>query len=120
MNKFYRKNKFILFLIGLIVLMSFYIIPLMNVLATEKAYDLFKTHKCLACHAFDKTLVGPSYNDVAERYKDSPDITISVLGAKLRDGGNGAWGVIPMPPMSLHRAESEYLVQWILKKRWKE
>jgi cytochrome c len=62
--------------------------------------DSLKKYGCLACHAVDTKLVGPAYKDVAEKYKgqaDAPD----KLFAKVRRGGTGVWGQIPMPPNPL-------------------
>jgi cytochrome c len=59
--------------------------------------DMLKKYGCLACHTIDKKLVGPAYTDVAAKYKgqsDAPD----KLYEKVRRGGQGVWGQIPMPP----------------------
>ncbi len=58
---------------------------------------LAKKHNCTACHAVDKKLVGPSYKDVAAKYRGQADAEAK-LAAKVKKGGQGVWGQIPMPP----------------------
>lgn len=57
---------------------------------------LLKKYNCTACHAIDKKLVGPSYKDVAAKYAGQS--MNDKLAAKIRAGGGGVWGPIPMPP----------------------
>jgi cytochrome c len=54
---------------------------------------------CLACHAVDKKILGPAYRDVAAKYKGQADAEAKLV-AKVKKGGSGVWGPIPMPPMS--------------------
>ncbi|HWQ38004.1 MAG TPA: c-type cytochrome [Burkholderiales bacterium] len=70
---------------------------------------------CMACHAMDKKLVGPSYKDVAKKYKGNKDAQ-AALEKKVIDGGSGVWGAIPMPPHKgkLSDSEVKLLVQWIM------
>ncbi|MNC87092.1 Cytochrome c-551 [compost metagenome] len=76
--------------------------------------DLAKSKACLNCHATDKRIVGPSFKEVAARYKGRPDAE-SALVEKLRTGGSGTWGSIPMPANpDLPRDDARRLVQWIL------
>ena len=58
--------------------------------------DVMKKAGCTACHAQDKKLVGPSYKDIAAKYKGK-DATAELM-QKVRVGGKGAWGPVPMPP----------------------
>ena len=75
---------------------------------------LAQKHNCLACHAVDKKLVGPAYQDVAKKYAGNPDAA-KTLAAKVKAGGKGVWGQIPMPPnASVKDADIETLVKWIL------
>ncbi|MGE5471228.1 MAG: c-type cytochrome [Bacteroidota bacterium] len=72
---------------------------------------------CLACHAKDKKLVGPAYNDVAAKYKGQGD-ALAKLTDKVRKGGAGVWGPIPMPPNSPEKisdADLKAALAWILK-----
>ena len=67
---------------------------------------------CLGCHAVDKKLVGPSYQEVAAKYKG---MAPKQLATSIKAGGGGKWGPIPMPPQpSLTDAQAELLAAWIL------
>ena len=59
--------------------------------------DLAQKKNCLACHATDKKLVGPSYKDVAAKYAKDKD-AVAKLAEKIQKGGSGVWGPVPMPP----------------------
>jgi cytochrome c len=61
------------------------------------ADDLLKKHACTACHAVDKKMVGPAYKDVANKYRGQKDAPAK-LAEKVKKGGTGVWGQIPMPP----------------------
>jgi cytochrome c len=75
---------------------------------------LAKSKNCLACHAIDKKLVGPSYKDIAAKYAGQKD-AVDKLSAKVIKGGVGVWGQIPMPANAqVNEAESKKLVTWIL------
>jgi cytochrome c len=97
--------------------------PLMTLCATlsmvvpsfaHASLDLAKQKNCLACHAVDAKLVGPAFKDVAKRYAGDKDAQAK-LSKKVREGGVGAWGQIPMPANpQVSAAESEALVRWIL------
>lgn len=79
--------------------------------------DLAKAKNCLACHAVDKKLVGPSYKDVAAKYAGQKD-AVDKLSAKVIKGGVGVWGQIPMPANAqVNDAEAKQLVQWILTQK---
>ena len=76
--------------------------------------DLAKQKACLACHQIDKKLVGPSYKDIAGKYKTDKDAE-KKLAVKVRAGGTGVWGQIPMPANpAVSEAEAATLVKWIL------
>jgi len=69
---------------------------------------------CLACHAVDKKIVGPAYKDVAAKYKGDKDAEAK-LSEKVKKGGTGVWGQIPMPPNTqVSDADIHALVKWIL------
>lgn len=63
----------------------------------QSAEDLLKKHACVACHAVDKKLVGPAYNDVAAKYKGNAKAP-AMLAEKVKKGGAGVWGQVAMPP----------------------
>ena len=76
--------------------------------------DLAKKSNCMACHAVDKKVVGPAYHDVAKKYAGDKD-AVKKLSAKVKAGGSGVWGPIPMPPnAAVKDADIETLVKWIL------
>ena len=76
--------------------------------------DLAKKSNCMSCHTVDKKLVGPSYQDVAKKYAGQKD-AVKSLSAKVKAGGKGVWGEIPMPPnAAVKDADIETLVKWIL------
>jgi cytochrome c551/c552 len=75
--------------------------------------DLARQKNCLACHAVDQRLLGPSYQDVAARYRGQPE-AVDKLTAKVLQGGAGAWGTMPMPPNRVTPAEARQLVLWVL------
>ena len=76
--------------------------------------DLATRNGCMACHGVGNKIVGPGYNEVQARYKDQPDAAAR-LAAKVKNGGQGVWGAVPMPPNSqLNDGDITALVQWIL------
>jgi cytochrome c len=78
---------------------------------------LLNARACLGCHALDKRVVGPSFREVAAKYAGSSGAG-ERLAAKIRDGGQGAWGSVPMPPNpGLSDAELKTLVGWVLEQR---
>lgn len=69
---------------------------------------------CMACHGLSNKIVGPGYNEVQLRYKDQTDAE-DRLSRKVKEGGQGAWGAIPMPANEhLKDADAKTLVKWIL------
>lgn len=76
--------------------------------------ELAKQKNCLACHATDKKLVGPSYKDIAAKYKGDKDAAAK-LAKKIREGGVGAWGQVPMPANpQVNEQEAASLAKWVL------
>jgi cytochrome c len=73
-----------------------------------------KKNNCMACHAVDKKMVGPSYKDVASKYRGQSDAA-DQLAKKIRAGGSGVWGPIPMPPHpQMSEADAKKLASFIL------
>jgi len=73
---------------------------------------------CRACHAVDKKMVGPSYQDVAKKYKGDAK-AVAMLSEKVRKGSTGTWGQVPMPPTPPERisdADLKAVLEWILTK----
>jgi len=68
---------------------------------------------CLACHQMAVKVVGPAYQEVAAKYKGNTDA--ATLAGKIKAGGVGVWGPIPMPPqVALSDDEAAILAEWIL------
>lgn len=75
---------------------------------------LATSKNCMACHAVDRKLVGPSYKDIAAKYK-SDKTAADRLAAKIIKGGGGVWGAVPMPANTqVNEADSKKLAAWIL------
>ena len=74
---------------------------------------LLDKNACLACHGMSTKLVGPSLKDVAERYKTHNGAANLVAG-KIKSGGQGGWGAIPMPAQALSVAEANQIAQWLM------
>ena len=69
---------------------------------------------CLACHAKDKKMVGPSFQDIAAKYKDNKGAA-DVLATKIIKGGAGVWGPVPMPANTqVSEADAKKLAAWVL------
>jgi len=72
---------------------------------------------CVACHAASKKLLGPSYHDIAEKYKADPKAP-AALAAKVRSGGAGVWGKVKMFPIDAKKigdTDLDAVIAWILK-----
>jgi cytochrome c len=75
---------------------------------------LAKKHNCLACHQVDKKAIGPAYQEIAKKYKGQN--VAAQLEQKVKKGGVGVWGQIPMPPNpAVPEGDVKKLVDWILK-----
>ncbi len=70
-------------------------------------------YNCKACHATEQKLVGPAYKEVAKKYSGDASAAAK-LAAKVKAGGSGVWGAIPMPPNNVPDADLKKLVDWIL------
>jgi len=87
----------------------------LGVVAPAMADQALATAKnCMACHAVEKKLVGPSFKDVANKYAGQGD-AVNKLAAKIVKGGSGVWGPVPMPANNqVSAAEAEKLAAWVL------
>ncbi len=75
---------------------------------------LARKHNCTACHQVDRKSVGPSYKDVANKYRGQADAGAK-LSAHVKSGSKGLWGPIPMPPnAAVPDADIDKLVKWVL------
>jgi cytochrome c len=79
--------------------------------------ELAKKYNCLVCHQVDKKVVGPSYKDVAAKYANDKTAEAKLF-EKVKKGGVGVWGQVPMPPNStVPDADVKALVKWILSQK---
>ena len=76
------------------------------------AQALARKHNCLSCHGLDTKIVGPALRDVARKVAARPDAP-AYLALKIRSGGSGVWGVIPMPAQTLPDADVRAIAQWL-------
>ena len=80
----------------------------------KAAEALAQKSGCIACHNVDKKVIGPAYKDVAGKYRTDKD-ALAKLSEKVKKGGAGVWGQVPMPPNpQVTDAEIKTLVAWIL------
>lgn len=75
----------------------------------KAAQALLQKHGCTVCHGVDKKIVGPGFTDVAKKHAGKSDY----LAAKIKSGGSGIWGPIPMPAQSLPDADSKTIAAWL-------
>ncbi|MFA7269437.1 MAG: c-type cytochrome [Sterolibacterium sp.] len=76
--------------------------------------ELAKKSNCLACHAVDKKVVGPAYQDIAKKYAGDKTAEAKLV-EKVKKGGAGVWGPVPMAPNAAVKEEDiKTLVKWIL------
>lgn len=79
--------------------------------------QLAKKHNCFACHQVDKKVVGPAYKDVANKYAGDKTAAAKLFD-KVKKGGAGVWGQVPMPPNpTVPDADVKALVTWILSQK---
>jgi len=75
---------------------------------------LAKAKNCMACHATDKKLVGPSYKNIAKKYAGDAKAA-DMLATRIQKGGSGVWGPIPMPANpQVSDTEAKKLADWVL------
>ncbi|KPF43594.1 hypothetical protein D621_19235 [beta proteobacterium AAP51] len=78
---------------------------------------LAKQKNCLNCHQAERKVVGPSWRAIGQRYAETPNAA-TALAVKIRVGGRGAWGVVPMPASpTVNEEEARRLAEWVLTHR---
>lgn len=75
----------------------------------KSALALIQTNSCIACHAIDAKLLGPSFKEIARKHAGRVDY----LAGKIKSGGSGVWGPIPMPAQTLSDAQARVIAGWI-------
>jgi cytochrome c len=85
-----------------------------NALA-EDVPALLKKGNCVSCHEVDKKKVGPAFKEVAAKYKDDKAVQAN-LEARVRSGGKGNWGKIPMPATAKTLSDDDIkaIVKWVV------
>jgi len=82
--------------------------------AAQASEELAKKNNCTACHKVEGKLVGPAYKDVAAKYKGDAKAEAMLID-KVKKGGMGVWGPIPMPPNAAVKDEDiKAIVKWVL------
>ena len=73
-----------------------------------------RANACMGCHAVDRKVVGPSFQQIAAKYKGDAQAPVK-LANKVKDGGSGVWGVLPMPSHpAMSDADVRAVVAWVL------
>ena len=80
------------------------------------ATALLTKYNCQACHTVDKKLVGPSYKEIGAKYAGDSGAAAK-LAQKIKSGGTGVWGQVPMPPNNVPDADLKTIVEWILAQK---
>jgi cytochrome c len=75
----------------------------------KAALALLQKNNCLVCHGVDKKIVGPAFTDVAKKHAGKADY----LAGKIKSGGSGIWGPIPMPAQTLSETEAKSIAAWL-------
>jgi cytochrome c len=82
--------------------------------AVAAAHKLAAANACMGCHAVDRRVVGPSFQQIAAKYHGQPG-ALAKLVKKVQQGGSGVWGPVPMPSHpQLSDADATTLVTWVL------
>ena len=95
--------------IGALTLVGLMAMPM----AAQADEALAKSKACLACHQVNKKVVGPSFKDVAAKYQGDAAAR-GMLIQKVKNGGKGNWGPVPMPKQNVTDEEAAKLVDWAL------
>ena len=96
------------------VVLTLSLIGCMAALPVRANEALAKKHNCLACHTLDKNGVGPSYKEIAKKYAGQKDAEAK-LADKVKKGGQGVWGPVPMPPnAAVPDGDIKALTKWVL------
>ncbi|HJS03654.1 MAG TPA: c-type cytochrome [Variovorax sp.] len=75
---------------------------------------LATSKNCMSCHAVDRKILGPSFKEVAAKYKDNKGAA-DMLATKIIKGGSGVWGAVPMPANNqVSEADAKKLAAWVL------
>jgi cytochrome c len=97
------------------IVLGFSALAVASAAVADQLEDMMKKEGCNACHSESKKIVGPSYKEVAAKYRGNPK-AVEMLVEKVKKGGSGVWGPIPMPPNSprVPDADIKKMVELIL------
>ena len=88
--------------------------PALAAVDAARALSIANQNACMGCHAVDRKLVGPAYKDVAAKYKGDAGAEAKLI-KKVREGGMGNWGQIPMPANpKIADADLKTVIDWVL------
>jgi len=91
------------------------LLPACQAFASADPDEFYKEKNCLACHRIDRTTLGPSFKSIAAKYVADKGADLK-LAKKIREGGVGVWGQVPMPAQpQVNEAEALTLARWILE-----
>lgn len=80
----------------------------------EQVSEILTKNACLACHQVDTKVVGPAYKEVAEKYKGDP-ANAALIAKHIKEGSQGVWGAIPMPPnVNITDEDLSLVVDWLM------
>lgn len=98
------------------ILIPFAALPLLAAPAVQASDGeaLFKSKPCVACHTIDTKMVGPALTEIAARY-NGDDGAVETLATHIKDGTQGNWGPVPMPPNPVTDEEARTLAEWVLQ-----
>ena len=88
------------------------VIAVSSAVQAAQVKPLLGKNNCTACHGLENKLVGPAFKDIATRYKTDAN-AVALLAGKIKNGSQGAWGVIPMPAQALSVADATQIAQWL-------
>ena len=71
---------------------------------------------CLGCHKLDERMIGPSYEEVASKYENTPEY-VEILADKIIKGSSGVWGNVPMPAHGFSKENAKFMAQYILSSK---
>lgn len=84
-----------------------------SIATKSSSLELARKSNCMGCHQVDKKLIGPSFQEIAVKYKVDAGAEARLV-EKVKDGGGGVWGANPMPPNAVRDEDIRALVKWIL------
>ena len=88
--------------------------PVARAAEAPRGQQVAAANACMGCHAVDRKLVGPSFQQIAAKYKGDAQAPAK-LARKVKEGGSGVWGMIPMPAhQSMSDADIRAVVDWVL------